>query len=1087
MTSTEKDPFGGETAFPWCGMVACLFLALVRIFWTGYQFGVGNQSIQVPMLLRWADPGLFPKDLMLNATTADYPSLFFRALALALPLVPLPHLYFGLHLLSTFAFFVSLFWLARAVSGDEATAWIALGLLATGNHAALAGETLSSLGFTHTWAALPVALAALALAWRGRLLAAALLAGFLWNVHALTAAWLAAFLAAIALAETRRTGWRRLLTAAGAFLLSSAPTLLPMLARRQAFGPEWLELTCLRSSEHIFPSSWWQVGAPDLPRFVLLGGLGVLAAGLHGTETSRRKVAAVGLAALFLLLLGALGTEVFPLATLIRAQAFRSSGLLTVLLLVLVAGGIADAWRAPFAPAPRGAMAWVESASAAFVFLVLAVPAFLPLLPTSLLLAALVALARGRLSAPRATLAGAAMLFALVASREIHFPLAAGPATLLDGLRHLRPALPSLFWPAFAGAALMLLLDRLHVSTAARIAGAVAGILAALLLVVAAWPLATNLDPENPWVEAQIWAREHTPVDALLLTPIRPGSFRIHSHRSVVAEWRDGTQMFFNAGFAHAWWDRMRDLQPGIAGGPDRRLANPGTPLDQLDDRALVELAARHGATHLVLPSDPARGLVRVHANARWAIYLPKARPSPPAPAPPATPEAPMENPLSALEEMGPVDPEPPPEVYNREVWQAEQQFFSETILPNIEKHRKSDVTLHVVGLDGQPIRDLAVEVRQVKQAFGFGCSLGFFIVPSTPKAWGDFKPPAVTEAELEAFPKVFNHSLIPFSGKWMHLEGTEGVRWFEDLDRYVEWCASHGISMEYHFVSGYAPPWLKQKKPEEKAALFLNHARELAQRYGDRIRSWQVVNEKHLIEHSPAVFEELRRLMPKASLGISDCANFWSGESSPRREKFLHRGLDEVRWLKSKGIQVDFFGFHGHRPFGVWPDPREMYEILDAFQKEGVRIHVTEFSLPIPSPILGPSRRGTWTPALQAEFYRWFFTVLFSHPAVDSVNLWGIGPEVWQKGSGLLDEKYQPKPNFFALQDLTQREFLTRLDGRLSPEGTLAFRAFHGEYEILLMLPSGQKARAAFTVAPGAANTPRFRLDPTTANLSAP
>ena len=86
MTSKEKDPFGGETAFPWCGMAACLFLALVRVFWTGYQFGVGNQSIQIPMLLRWADPGLFPKDLMLNATTADYPSLFFRTLALALPL-----------------------------------------------------------------------------------------------------------------------------------------------------------------------------------------------------------------------------------------------------------------------------------------------------------------------------------------------------------------------------------------------------------------------------------------------------------------------------------------------------------------------------------------------------------------------------------------------------------------------------------------------------------------------------------------------------------------------------------------------------------------------------------------------------------------------------------------------------------------------------------------------------------------------------------------------------------------------------------------------------------------------------------------
>src|SRR5947209_3985543 len=124
----------------------------------------------------------------------------------------------------------------------------------------------------------------------------------------------------------------------------------------------------------------------------------------------------------------------------------------------------------------------------------------------------------------------------------------------------------------------------------------------------------------DPWVAAQLWARQNTPRDALFLTPSKPGGFRIHSERSVVGEWRDGTQLYFTGSFAPVWWDRITALQPGLAlSGDGQRLLTAGKSLADLDDRQIVALCARYGATHVVLPSAKPRMLVQAYANNSWA------------------------------------------------------------------------------------------------------------------------------------------------------------------------------------------------------------------------------------------------------------------------------------------------------------------------------------------------------------------------------------------------------------------------------------------------------------------------------------
>ncbi|MHA2251901.1 MAG: DUF6798 domain-containing protein [Candidatus Kariarchaeaceae archaeon] len=65
---------------------------------------------------------------------------------------------------------------------------------------------------------------------------------------------------------------------------------------------------------------------------------------------------------------------------------------------------------------------------------------------------------------------------------------------------------------------------------------------------------------ENPWVDIQLWVKENTPKSSIIITPPHVDGFRVHSERSIIGEWKDGTLSFFNSTYASEWWQRMIDL-----------------------------------------------------------------------------------------------------------------------------------------------------------------------------------------------------------------------------------------------------------------------------------------------------------------------------------------------------------------------------------------------------------------------------------------------------------------------------------------------------------------------------------------------
>ena len=1071
--------------------VMCLLLALAQVSLAGYQLGVGNQSIQVAFLEHSANPAFYSDDAMVRDTLPAYPTYFFRLLAPFLHYVDLRPLYLALQIATAAAALLMVYALSRSIFRSQISALAAVAILVPGHLQALAGEALYSPAFTHTFVALPIALSALALGFRGRWYWAFGIAAALFNIHALTSVFAMLMLAAGLLAEIRnmpREGRYSRIVLCGAFCFALAsPTLALMVREHQTYDAQWINLMRIRSGDHSFPSTWWTDSNPDLPRFALFVALFAISLSFvpEGRREDPRRPAApatmlaymaCGVLALFAA--GYVFTDIYPVPMVIRLQPFRASRLLLVLMIVSIVhvavaalvAGIRGRWQSSSAPVLPAAQRGMEVLAGALALATLGIPMLIGWLPMTVLVALAAALIAGRLSWRQSPVVAAALLVAILAWRKISFPLlpgfaahvGAGSVTAL-GISHL---LGCAVAAILAAAILALMLLRVRLRMARRmLTGAIALVACALTAAVYSALLPQKL-AGDPFADVAQWAHDFTPLRTLFLAPADAGNFRIAAERSLVTDWRDGTQLYFSAGFAPTWFSRIAALKPGLALTPDGSyLLSPGENLDTLSDQQLVDLADEYQVDYILLPNPPKdrpRNLPITRAGEHYTIYEPRI-------------------------DVG----DAPVGVFNLALWNQGEEFMNTTVKENIEKNRKADLTVQIVDASGKPVQNVPIKLDQTKQAFVFGASLGFF-EPNNISVPGDEKAPMVKPVELEKLPQIFNGSMIPFSSKWAFTEPVRGQEHWSDLDKYVDYCASHDLTVEYHHLTGTFPPWVRALdsgsegpqlglnfppiKPELQKE-FTRHCLDTVERYHDHIKYFQVVNEKYLMEYVPAVMKELQQKYPNNKFGISDCVRFWDGRytaSSGSETMDQYKGVDAIDWLKKQDITPDYFSVHGHFPVGLWADPQEMYKVIDYFKDRGIRVHLSEEYVDIGENVLGPVRNGiTWTPQLQADYLCRYLTIAFSHPDVDMVNLWGLSPG-WgfdssaKNGSGILDDQGNPRPAWDALKKLftetwrSHESLVSGLDGRISRP------RFSGDVcDGALSLPSGKQVSATFEVPP--------------------
>jgi endo-1,4-beta-xylanase len=378
-------------------------------------------------------------------------------------------------------------------------------------------------------------------------------------------------------------------------------------------------------------------------------------------------------------------------------------------------------------------------------------------------------------------------------------------------------------------------------------------------------------------------------------------------------------------------------------------------------------------------------------------------------------------------------------------LFESEDPFVQEVVIPSIEKTRKSDVVLQFVSTDGQPLAGCKVSVELKRHEFLFGhCDLA-----------------KERDARKRALLNDLFHFTCPgYATKWKAIAPELGVYDFSKVDAMLDYCKANDIDFEWHFLSGYHPDWLESIDSDvEKARLQQENGRTVLKRYHDKVRFIQVFNEDWLTHiarakvysDQTAYFSSLRAEFPEVELGVCDC---WSFNEESR--------LPDVDTLTTRYPGIDFVSMHAHLPRRLWASPEEMYQTYNPYLDSDIKIHVTEFGI-IKGEMQGSYRVGEWDEENLAEYFVQAAATAFSHPAVRVFNFWSNYDKF--TGNRLFTDVGEPNAKYHALKSLLKDKLTTRVAGKTDKNGQCAFRGFHGRYDVVLEFQSGGRAHACLEV----------------------
>jgi GH35 family endo-1,4-beta-xylanase len=386
-----------------------------------------------------------------------------------------------------------------------------------------------------------------------------------------------------------------------------------------------------------------------------------------------------------------------------------------------------------------------------------------------------------------------------------------------------------------------------------------------------------------------------------------------------------------------------------------------------------------------------------------------------------------------------------------------------------IRKCRMGTAALRFTGPDGKPLpAGVGLRIGQTKHKFLFGCNI--------------FKLGLCRTAEDNAayekqFADLLNYATLPFY--WWQYERQKGKPDEARTEEIVRWCNAHGMAMKGHPLAwNYVDPrWLANCTPDEAMRLQFERVGRCAQRFKGKIDIWDVVNEataydrEEVKQRAPKLteaiakmgvgeyvrtaFKTARQANPQAVLVINDYRT-----DSVFAEKVISQLVDEA----GKPM-YDVIGVQSHMHGGTWGAGRT-WDVCERFAKFGKPLHFTETTV-----VSGPKKDSTWatTPEGerdQAKQVAEFYTVLFSHPAVEAVTWWDFTDQnAWQQApAGLVRDDMTPKPAYEQLLGLIKGRWWTKAEAMTSSQGNLDFQGFLGQYEVEAKL-DGRRLTSGFSL----------------------
>jgi hypothetical protein len=553
----------------WKYPVALIVLVVCGLNYNPYRYGVSDHTYKIPFLKATYSPGLYSKDItvgMRRYYTTFFPELLWP---LAKPL-GIAVAFFLVYLISQIVFYTSIYLISVRLFRSELVGLIAVTLLLYPRQLLGGIDTFDVIVEERAIAA-SLLLLAFYLLMAGRPVLAGCSSAVGASVHFITFANFAIFLL-VALPLCYLTGNKGVCSGRSLlrFLVVLALGIAPIVVRSTLFAPErhaagtidpeWLKMILARSPNHFAPD-FELLRQFSLEAILTLCALLVL--GMHENEVARPGFVLYLASALTMLLgflLGYLFVTACPIPLGIQLSFFRSSFMFVVL--------------------SQLAVAWI-----CHVLL-------------------------------RSTFAGAVAIFFL-APRLTAIAVLCGCAVILHVLR---PATRRMRWGWTRGQECSQVHEALAVLTF------LGCVVTALVVRYGDGP---DLDdpftqPRNDRVDVQLWLRQNTDVDALVMTPPDTEDFRIFSERSILGTWKDWTFNCLDREFAVSMSERLRDTGNLSPTRPEN--TGPTTLNDyyhRLTDADLIALAQKYKVDVIVTNKRSDLRLEKVYGNNTYDVYKP--------------------------------------------------------------------------------------------------------------------------------------------------------------------------------------------------------------------------------------------------------------------------------------------------------------------------------------------------------------------------------------------------------------------------------------------------------------------------------
>ncbi len=248
----------------------------------------------------------------------------------------------------------------------------------------------------------------------------------------------------------------------------------------------------------------------------------------------------------------------------------------------------------------------------------------------------------------------------------------------------------------------------------------------------------------------------------------------------------------------------------------------------------------------------------------------------------------------------------------------------------------------------------------------------------------------------------------------------------------------------------------------------------EIAEHYYGRLDSWDVINETSLEMVYKAFIPgykvcRSRRfgfIMPNdyvykgfqiAQKVFPASAKLNINENITDKEDYVQDiYAEQVNQLLSRGCKVDIIGSQMHlfnpkqctdiANGAEIETPDYIYKWSTNLYKCGLPIHLSEITISAPS----DDEKGRM---IQAIITRNLYRIWFSIDPMMCITWWNVVDGCGAKGepsiSGLFTRDMQPKPSYYALSELIEKEWRTNTTSRVDSHGYISFRGFKGKYKL--------------------------------------